>query len=543
MEAGTSAVKIVKIVNVAPVFGAKVTNMNIDDRKAEKRHIEPEVSEAESEIEDDFILFNKPVPFSQLLKKQTKNNKFEVLGGNPDNQNPSTSNDNNDNNVKECKKSGAVTWKQKEDAWKKIEGEFNSGVKSTSYKNMKNLKVKYNNLKKKTKQKYSQNKRCTLQTGGGSFDTKTILFTDVDETIKSIIGPQITGIQNEYDSDNVMNVDNDDGDDNADGNANADGNGNANSGDNAENIDYNNIIIEEIVEENASLLDADPSGTNVEDDPAAAGNNWTHYSSAKLKMPVSTKLQFKTQKTGIRRKGPLLVHKKSVNKKYVHVSQKLIEEKISLVKLQKEKLMEEHLLKMYILKKKQELIEKKLKQYSERCTNFKRSSNDGQVRKEDLQILQNESMDINEFLDTNFGELEELPVENKEPSNTHPWKSIDVIIPAKEQGNAELPKLQNNKPSTSRAESPAQLRQQNGLLLQQINPKRRKSCLKNVTEQYLSNLNKYLVKQTSTSVDDGFRNGLGQLVTAIRNKRRRKRAKQKIIELAATFDSTSKSSE
>lgn len=97
------------------------------------------------------------------------------------------------------KKSGAVTWQEKEKTWKKIEEEFNSNNKRNYFRSMKNLKEKYLNMKKKAKEKYSTNKFNLNQTGGGP--PNPIHFTDVDMTIKSIIGTQIEGLQNPYDND------------------------------------------------------------------------------------------------------------------------------------------------------------------------------------------------------------------------------------------------------------------------------------------------------------------------------------------------------
>jgi predicted ribosome quality control (RQC) complex YloA/Tae2 family protein len=86
--------------------------------------------------------------------------------------------------IVENKKSGVISWKDKQEAWKRIEAEFNCQNTHNLYRNMKGLKEKYANLKKTTKQKFSKNRQQILKTGGGSCET--INFTDIDTTLKDI---------------------------------------------------------------------------------------------------------------------------------------------------------------------------------------------------------------------------------------------------------------------------------------------------------------------------------------------------------------------
>jgi|GEM_PF-6177826 len=102
----------------------------------------------------------------------------------------------------ENKKSNATTWKDKEKAWQMIEKEFNSNS-GQNPRNSKQLKEKYLNMKKKTKQKFSNEKRCNSQTGGGPHIPVDI--TNIDIAIKDIIGKQITGLNNNYDCDSQIN--------------------------------------------------------------------------------------------------------------------------------------------------------------------------------------------------------------------------------------------------------------------------------------------------------------------------------------------------
>ena len=102
----------------------------------------------------------------------------------------------------ESKKSNSVTWKDKEKAWLKIESEFNSKNNDNTFRSVKHLKEKYNNLKKNTKKKFAIEKMNISKTGGGSYTP--IAVTDVDLTIKEILGPQISGLQNSYDCDSQV---------------------------------------------------------------------------------------------------------------------------------------------------------------------------------------------------------------------------------------------------------------------------------------------------------------------------------------------------
>lgn len=61
-------------------------------------------------------------------------------------------------NIIESKRNNAVTWKDKEQAWLKIECEFNSRNTDNIFRSGKHLKEKYNNLKKVLKRNLQQKK-------------------------------------------------------------------------------------------------------------------------------------------------------------------------------------------------------------------------------------------------------------------------------------------------------------------------------------------------------------------------------------------------
>lgn len=233
--------------------------------------------------------------------------------------------------VIECKKSNTVSWKEKELTWKKIEKEFNSNCKN-GFRSMKNLKEKYNNLKKRTKQKWAEEKKLVLQTGGGSY--KPPLDTEMDNTIKDILGEQLTGLSNDYDSDkNVISQE--------------------------PGQEPEAIIIEEIIEVNepSCLTNNNISEDcvtekidNISDDTfentLRTKRDWTSYTTKDLKTPVSQKLKRKAE-TRTKR-----LYQTKMTKKVLTSNEVLIEKKkIAFVNLQKEKFLEEHTLKMEILKK------------------------------------------------------------------------------------------------------------------------------------------------------------------------------------------------
>lgn len=98
--------------------------------------------------------------------------------------------------VVESKKTNAVTWSQKRDMWDKIASEFQKQCET--YRTVSNLKAKYENLKKKTKQTMASARKEIYLTGGG---TNTIQVTNMDERVAAIMGTSACGLTNEVDSD------------------------------------------------------------------------------------------------------------------------------------------------------------------------------------------------------------------------------------------------------------------------------------------------------------------------------------------------------
>ncbi|RZF43785.1 hypothetical protein LSTR_LSTR006326 [Laodelphax striatellus] len=99
----------------------------------------------------------------------------------------------------ECKKNDVVLQKDKLLVWKKLENDLNN-LSGEVFCYMKILKGKYENIKKNSKKRSSEEKTYARDTGGGPSKPSTITSTDLQ--IKNILGEnQIEGLQSEFDSD------------------------------------------------------------------------------------------------------------------------------------------------------------------------------------------------------------------------------------------------------------------------------------------------------------------------------------------------------
>ncbi|KAF5306998.1 hypothetical protein FQR65_LT18504 [Abscondita terminalis] len=98
----------------------------------------------------------------------------------------------------ETKKSDTATNADKISACKSIEGEFNA-VCGESFRDWKVLKKKYENLKKRTKKKFADQKCELKKTGGGP--PVIIKIDNVDEEIKEILGSRVEGLPSEFGGD------------------------------------------------------------------------------------------------------------------------------------------------------------------------------------------------------------------------------------------------------------------------------------------------------------------------------------------------------
>ncbi|XP_073819848.1 uncharacterized protein [Musca autumnalis] len=105
-------------------------------------------------------------------------------------------------NVIENKKSDSVVWKQKEEAWKKIEDDLAANIGTR--RPWRTLRDKYDVMKRRSKSEIAEQKLQTYRTGGGSATCKV---STVSEKIASMLGDSATGFENTYDSDFIVEPD------------------------------------------------------------------------------------------------------------------------------------------------------------------------------------------------------------------------------------------------------------------------------------------------------------------------------------------------
>ncbi|CAH2085398.1 unnamed protein product [Euphydryas editha] len=100
----------------------------------------------------------------------------------------------------ENKTSNAITWQNKEKAWKEIEKKFNSSSGSV-FRDHKHLKQKYEALKRDTRRKSAVVQAELYKTGGGPSDASVL--TPVEQKVKEIILNPDNKNESCYDSDSV----------------------------------------------------------------------------------------------------------------------------------------------------------------------------------------------------------------------------------------------------------------------------------------------------------------------------------------------------
>ncbi|CAG9773218.1 unnamed protein product [Ceutorhynchus assimilis] len=101
-------------------------------------------------------------------------------------------------NAVECKKSDTDNNRIKAEAWQKIYTEFNN-ILGDPHRTTKVLKNKYENIKKRAKQKFADNKKYVIGTGGGPF--KDLVIADTESDLHEILGTQLTGGTSKFDGD------------------------------------------------------------------------------------------------------------------------------------------------------------------------------------------------------------------------------------------------------------------------------------------------------------------------------------------------------
>ncbi|KAI4466564.1 apontic [Holotrichia oblita] len=104
--------------------------------------------------------------------------------------------------ILENKKTDTVSNKKKIETWNNLANDFNSTCGEV-LRDGKTLKSKYENLKKRTKEKFAAEKANIKKTGGGPHEEKK--FTQLEYDVKELIGIQLTGTQSMFDDDRDTN--------------------------------------------------------------------------------------------------------------------------------------------------------------------------------------------------------------------------------------------------------------------------------------------------------------------------------------------------
>lgn len=97
----------------------------------------------------------------------------------------------------ENKKTDAVTWEQKSKTWDEV-GELFEALSGTK-RPVKNLRDKYENMKKKIKKELANEKKEIFLTGGGSRPARK--HDNNTETLLRLMGTSAFGLDNPYDGD------------------------------------------------------------------------------------------------------------------------------------------------------------------------------------------------------------------------------------------------------------------------------------------------------------------------------------------------------
>lgn len=101
--------------------------------------------------------------------------------------------------ILENKKTDSKINKNKLECWKQIEIEFNNDS-GQIFRDTLILRKKYDNLKKRTKKKFADEKCYALGTGGGP-PQKTPEITDIDKEIKELLAERIDGFPSKFGGD------------------------------------------------------------------------------------------------------------------------------------------------------------------------------------------------------------------------------------------------------------------------------------------------------------------------------------------------------
>nr|CAI5856257.1 unnamed protein product [Callosobruchus analis] len=106
--------------------------------------------------------------------------------------------------VIENKKTNSKTWREKDEAWEKITEMFNAQSPEIYPRSKEALKKYYDNIKKNVRKEVADEKREMFKTGGG---TVQYVSNPVKELTLGLMNVKtVKGLSNEFDSDAVENI-------------------------------------------------------------------------------------------------------------------------------------------------------------------------------------------------------------------------------------------------------------------------------------------------------------------------------------------------
>ncbi|VEN55800.1 unnamed protein product, partial [Callosobruchus maculatus] len=105
----------------------------------------------------------------------------------------------------ENKKTDGVTWREKEKIWKQIEIEFNSITNGLS-RTARQLKMKYDSIKKDLKKKNANHKMYVQGTGGGEQRPSPKPYCEEENQLLATISVAVEGLNSETDSDALYGI-------------------------------------------------------------------------------------------------------------------------------------------------------------------------------------------------------------------------------------------------------------------------------------------------------------------------------------------------
>ncbi|XP_070160053.1 myb/SANT-like DNA-binding domain-containing protein 3 [Polyergus mexicanus] len=106
-------------------------------------------------------------------------------------------------NIIKCKKTDALTWRDKDATWEKVAKAFNSNS-SEVFRSKKTLKAKYEDIKKSIKKKLAHNRMEQFKSGGGKPELRPL--TGIEESILSMLPSSIEGLPSIWDSDQSLDT-------------------------------------------------------------------------------------------------------------------------------------------------------------------------------------------------------------------------------------------------------------------------------------------------------------------------------------------------